>query len=671
MASGPHADWGSTRKEARALAEKIGGYIGAVLGPVPGKDFSIGGVDLDTCRDPKSGDVESWADEIIDRFDSYAEISPSEAGVKIFFKYRGKPPVIKGAKRGTGKHPPAIEPYFEKRYFAVTERECGKGVPMKDVRKGDLDWLANEAIPRFKGHGASPPMPATDQRKYFIGSLSDRLEKAIEAIDPFKIDASNNYDPWIEGLMAIHFETGGDGIELAHKWSRRWEDHYDPDEVDAKWKSLGRNKGPMRTGAFFMQHATKQGVAVHVWFDDLDKTEPLDEKRGFYLEPYISRGPKTISPRKWLYSTYLAGVVGTTAAPGGVGKTALEVVEALACATGRNLLNEKRPPIRPLRVAIVNLEEDFEEIERRIEAAMLHHGITQEDITGRLFVLGRNSAELCVAKIVKGELKIIEPLVDKIESYIRENQIDIFHIDPWVASHRIPESDNTLIEQVAATWRGIAHRTGCHIHIWTHTRKRGLNQEEQTVEDARGASALKDAARLARVINRMTAKEAKERGIEFPSLYIRVDDSGKANMSPPSARNASWRRLASVALDNGNDDYPDGDNVQVVEHWEFTEGGDGLSDVEVNKALDAIEAAGGGRENAQASDWVGRVIGAALGWDLEVEAARLRGVVKHWLTVGYLAREERSDKTTNHKPRSFVVVRRRPEPDFEDEDALI
>ena len=39
--------------------------------------ISIGGLDLDSCIDPASGALAEWAQAVIARFGSYAEISPS------------------------------------------------------------------------------------------------------------------------------------------------------------------------------------------------------------------------------------------------------------------------------------------------------------------------------------------------------------------------------------------------------------------------------------------------------------------------------------------------------------------------------------------------------------------------------------------------------------------
>src|SRR5262245_14333313 len=49
----------------------------------------LGGIDLDGCRNPDSGEVADWAREALVEFDSYVEVSPSGTGVKIFA--RGAP----------------------------------------------------------------------------------------------------------------------------------------------------------------------------------------------------------------------------------------------------------------------------------------------------------------------------------------------------------------------------------------------------------------------------------------------------------------------------------------------------------------------------------------------------------------------------------------------------
>ena len=69
------------------------------------------GIDLDNCIDP-DGNIADWALDIIEKFNSYTEVSPSGTGVKIFVQSTWLP--AKGGKRGN------IEIYGAGRYFTVT-----------------------------------------------------------------------------------------------------------------------------------------------------------------------------------------------------------------------------------------------------------------------------------------------------------------------------------------------------------------------------------------------------------------------------------------------------------------------------------------------------------------------------------------------------------------------
>jgi hypothetical protein len=73
-------------------------------------DDPFAGIDLDDCRDPDTGAIDSWAQEIINEFNTYTEVSPTGTGVKLFV--RGI--VGKGIKTTT------IELYDRGRYFIMT-----------------------------------------------------------------------------------------------------------------------------------------------------------------------------------------------------------------------------------------------------------------------------------------------------------------------------------------------------------------------------------------------------------------------------------------------------------------------------------------------------------------------------------------------------------------------
>ena len=66
-------------------------------------DDGLCGVDLDGCRDPLTGEVAAWAKEIILALDTYAEVSPSQTGVKLFVL--GRSPFDTGKNLKLPKYP--------------------------------------------------------------------------------------------------------------------------------------------------------------------------------------------------------------------------------------------------------------------------------------------------------------------------------------------------------------------------------------------------------------------------------------------------------------------------------------------------------------------------------------------------------------------------------------
>ena len=82
--------WGDrplAETRASALPKPYGtGGVGLELAAL-GDGRSLGGIDLDTCRDLEAGAIEDWARVIIDRLASYTEVSPSRTGMKVFFLF--------------------------------------------------------------------------------------------------------------------------------------------------------------------------------------------------------------------------------------------------------------------------------------------------------------------------------------------------------------------------------------------------------------------------------------------------------------------------------------------------------------------------------------------------------------------------------------------------------
>ena len=170
--------WG-TRKQAEATASKLRkpygmGGVGLELGDL-GDGRILAGIDLDTCKD-RDGTLEPWATDVVERFDSYTETSPSGSGAKVFFLANAadmgtlapllSPTGGKKFSKPGSDHPPAIELYMGGRYFAVTGLHLPETpAELRPVALDALLWLLQEAGPVLAGADDSANPAAVGRRK--------------------------------------------------------------------------------------------------------------------------------------------------------------------------------------------------------------------------------------------------------------------------------------------------------------------------------------------------------------------------------------------------------------------------------------------------------------------------------------------------------------------------
>jgi len=147
-----------TFDKARELARQHGDGIGLALGT---KDNPTGFVppDIDHCIDDQ-GNIDPRALELVAKFNSYAEITPSGRGLRIWV--RGKKPGDK-CKRPSHKDKflASIELYEHSRYLTVTGRIL-EGVPSAiAIRQTALNELYGAMFPTWGNHQSNGQAHAT------------------------------------------------------------------------------------------------------------------------------------------------------------------------------------------------------------------------------------------------------------------------------------------------------------------------------------------------------------------------------------------------------------------------------------------------------------------------------------------------------------------------------
>lgn len=367
--------------------------------------------------------------------------------------------------------------------------------------------------------------------------------------------------------------------------------------------------------------------------------------------PFTFIDPAQIPKRRWIYGThYIRKFISVVASAGGIGKTSMQTVEALAISTGRDLLGEKVK--ERCNVWIINLEDPMEEMQRRFAAAMMHYQIKPEDVAGRLFIDAGRDMQLKFATSTRDGTQTNQVLEDYMIKKIIENEIGLVIVDPWVGANDIPENDNSAMEKAVSAARRVCDATDCAIVITHHIRKQ--NGEDATVDSVRGAGSLISAARAARVINRISKEEAEKMGVdEMQSTGIfRVDDA-KANLAPPPDK-ALYRRMHGVEL-------PNGENIGVCTSFHMPDLFEGIkaSDLMAVQRLigTAIDENDPYRESANAKRWAGFAVAKVLNLDMQKasQRARVKSVLRHWLQNDALQVTEFDDRRAGRKTKIYEV----------------
>jgi Family of unknown function (DUF5906) len=171
-----------TVNEARAIWDTAGLMLGEHDG------LWVFGIDLDTCRDAATGELTAWAREVVDRFDTYGEVSPSKTGVKLFAcvdpadipavrDMMGTQHGKSWKQPGRGEHAPGIELHISNRFFTVTGMKVGEPKELRLISVADLRWLIEVAGPAIAGKANKKPKAGPVDVGKDIG---DRLARAAQ-----------------------------------------------------------------------------------------------------------------------------------------------------------------------------------------------------------------------------------------------------------------------------------------------------------------------------------------------------------------------------------------------------------------------------------------------------------------------------------------------------------
>jgi hypothetical protein len=436
------------------------------IGFVFTEEDGIFGLDLDNCY--QGGKLADWAGRILERFDSYTELSPSLRGLKV---YCLGDRVFKGRRVDVGGH--ECEVYSHGRYFAVTGRVFREPGYLADCSK-PLEWLLEQSQPELKGG---------DCQSSCVSSVpyADRLRRAeaYAAATPGAISGQRGHDDTFS--LACRLARGfdlkrSDAARILHQWNDRCEPPWSTRELEHKLDSAYDTPdapGYMLGSSNIVEKAPSVLSVTRV-ANFISNPPPLHEplvdgllRRGETMN--IIGAPKT--GKSWLLMDLIFSVASGQSFLGGI-----EVLQ------GRVLLLDNELHKSTL-------------LDRALKVALARN-LVHDDWCDNFDV-----------ECLRGKLRPLDQMYDYFAE-IGRDRYDLICLD---AGYRfwprgMSENDNADATQVYNLLDLYAYKTGCSIVVVHHTSKG--NQSAKSVTDVgSGAGAMSRAADT-----HLTLREHAEKG---------------------------------------------------------------------------------------------------------------------------------------------------------------
>lgn len=313
----------------------------------------------------------------------------------------------------------------------------------------------------------------------------------------------------------------------------------------------------------FKNRQNPLGVSAHL-APDMPLIQPFTDAPApegdlFPCMPCDASDLADIPRRPWvLADKLLRGAVSVLVSPGATGKSLITIQWAMAIILGAPFAERVGLDVQAQgSVILVNLEDDVQEMKRRIAAAARHFSLSAEDLkrvkAGLRIWSGARSAFSLVGPDPQTRQLAAKPLVAKLSNKVREVGATAVILDTFSKIHSGREKENEDMTAVMLVLEDVAQQTNAAVCVTHHTRKPegssgdGLAGNQDTV---RGASAIVNCARVVLTLSTMTETEATKYGVpEDERLnYVAVADA-KPNYGPRGG--GSWHRKVPVKLDNG------------------------------------------------------------------------------------------------------------------------
>jgi len=485
----------------------------------------------------------------------------------------------------------------------------------EQVAKAFAPVIVEDAVPASTSESSPSIAPAETSSTLQIGTSNLSVEHCLSRI--------RAGDQWHNNLVRL---TG-------HWISRGWSDA----EILTAAEALtlpGYTVAATRREVAQMIRGGRDKWATPNPSITIDEQEQLP----FVLEPVGILQPSKRPPRDWLVRHRLMRKHTTvTAAAPGVGKSTLTIEEAVSLASGRDFLGFGID--KPRKVAVINNEETRDELERRIEATCVRFEVPFESIADTLYLhSGVDAEKFVVARRGENESVIVQVRAHQLAQFLRNAEIDLLVIDPFVQIHTVSENVNEEIEQVMMALRAISVTANCALHLVHHTRKppAGSSHQAGDIFAVRGGGAIVGDAHFVFTLADMGQADGENLGVAEADRkkFIRLDDA-KGKVAPPSG--ALWFERVGVMMPYGLMGEEVG--VLVPRSFEQSQGAGDVSTFTATKILKDIDQHWRDGNPFSAAPQSVRYVVPIMVQRHGMSAKAARRLLREWITNGMVTSE--------------------------------
>jgi len=247
--------WGTYEQVIDKLSKSNGHYNG--IGFVFTKGAGFCGIDIDSCI--KDGETLPWAKEIIDRLNSFTEISPSGDGLHI---------LIMGNKPGKNCRKGQIEIYDQGRFFTITGNIVPGPSPNIENRQAELNRLYDKVFSKPTIKPEWPNISLSDQEiinKILSSKQGSEFKKLWEG-DHSGFPSHSEADLSLCSILAFWAAKDHDKIDALFRQSGLCRD---------KW---GKQRGEQTYGDLTISRAIEGTTETHKGDGNNKQVAALEKK---------------------------------------------------------------------------------------------------------------------------------------------------------------------------------------------------------------------------------------------------------------------------------------------------------------------------------------------------------------------------------------------------------